>query len=260
MWSAVCLECPVVRFAVLLCLIAFFAGCADDEDGTGETPPELRGAYSLTITGSAREAGREAGVDLEGLVRHSVEEVLARLPHRGRVRVDVELDPARVIPELGVGGFTDPSDGTVFVHLDYPLRAGAERWVPAVVAHELHHSSRIRTGPGYGNSLGEALVTEGLADHFVEEVFPETPPEPWNNALSRGQEASLWKRAEPQLQIPGYDHQSWFFGGSGIPRWAGYTLGYRIVAAYLGEKRHASDAVGVEASTIIAPYTNGHAR
>ncbi len=181
--------------------------------------------------------------------------MLAELPHRGRVGIEVKIDPAWVIPEIGVGGTTDPRSGTVFVQLDYPLRDGAETWIPATLAHELHHSSRIRTGPGYGETLGEALVTEGLADHFVGEVFPATPPHPWDSALSKKQEADLWRRAKPLLEAAGgYNHRPWFFGGDGIPRWTGYTLGYRIVDAYLTGKGRAADAVGVEASTIIEPY------
>lgn len=244
-----------MRFALLVCLIVFLSGCADSDSASEGAPPELRTAYSLRITGSARVAGRKAGVGLEVLVRRSVEKVLARLPHRGRVRIKVQLDPAMVIPEVGVGGFADPSDGTVSLWLEQPLRAGTEIWISATLAHELHHSSRIRTGPGYGSTLAEALVAEGLADHFVREVFPETPPLPWDNALSSKQKAESWTKAQPLLDVPGgYDHSSWFLGGSGLPRWTGYTLGYEIVAAYLGQQRRASAAVHVEAHRIIAPY------
>jgi hypothetical protein len=38
-------------------------------------------------------------------------------------------------------------------------------------------------------------VTEGLADHFVAEAFPDTPPQPWDNALSGDQETDLWRQA-----------------------------------------------------------------
>ncbi|HEX5798822.1 MAG TPA: DUF2268 domain-containing putative Zn-dependent protease [Gaiellaceae bacterium] len=209
----------------------------------------------MTIDGPAREAGDESGVDLEALVRHSVEEVLPRLPHRNRVRINVRVDPASVVPEVGFGGFANPRDGTVTIWLDQPLRKGAEVWVPATVAHELHHSSRIRTGPGYGSTLAEALVTEGLADHFVREVFPATPSQPWTTALSRKQEAQLWREAQSNLEIPGgYDHHAWFLGSSDVPRWTGYTLGYRIVADYLGDERRASAEVKTDARRIIAPY------
>jgi Predicted Zn-dependent protease (DUF2268) len=66
----------------------------------------------------------------------------------------------------------------------------------------------------------EALVTEGLADHFAAEVFPRTPLPPWDHALSGAREQALWERAGPDLwgSYTLGDHQRWFFGGSGIPR------------------------------------------
>ncbi len=72
------------------------------------------------------------------------------------------MNPAGSIPEVGVGGCTD-SHGDVFISIDDTprggLRAALSTWIPATVAHELHHSSRTRTGPGYGTTLGDALVS-----------------------------------------------------------------------------------------------------
>ena len=135
------------------------------------------------------------------------------------------------------------------------LKAAVETWVPAALAHELHHSSRVRMGPGYGITLAEALVTEGLADHFVAEAFPDTPPQPWDDALSEDQETEVWEMAQAVLEVPyGYDHRAWFFGRGDVPRWAGYTLGYRITRAYLGDDVSASSAVGTKAGTVIERY------
>ena len=112
-------------------------------------------------------------------------------------------------------------------------------------------------GLGYGTTLAEVFVTEGLADHFVAEAFPDTPPQPWDHALSGEQETELWRRAQSVLDVPhGYDHQAWFFGGGDLPRWAGYTLGYRIAEAYLGDDFSASSAVVTEADTIIKRYVS----
>ena len=169
------------------------------------------------------------------------------------------VDASRAIPEIGVGGFTNPASGDVSIWIDGSppggVEAALETWIPALLAHELHHSSRVRTGPGYGSTLAEALVSEGLADHFAAEAFPDTPPQPWDNALSDDQETELWREAQPVLVTPhGYDHQAWFFGGGDTPRWAGYTLGYRIADAYLGNDRSASSAAATPALTVIRPY------
>jgi predicted Zn-dependent protease DUF2268 len=151
---------------------------------------------------------------------------------------ELRLDASRAIPEVGVGGVTAPKGGDVFLWIDGTppggLRHALKTRIPQALAHELHHSSRIRTGPGYGKTLGEALISEGLAEHFVDEVFPATPPRPWDRALSKAEERSLWRQAEPVLWRT-YDQNTWFFGGYKVPRWTGYTLGYRIVACLPGQ-------------------------
>jgi Predicted Zn-dependent protease (DUF2268) len=240
---------------LLLGTIMAFGGC-----GGPTSKPVAEQPFTVEVSQDARRICQQAGVDLERLVADSAATVLSRLPHRGRISILVRLDASRSIPEVGVGGFTDPQDGDVFVWIDDTppsgLPAALRTWVPATLAHELHHSSRIRMGPGYGSTLGEALVTEGLADHFAAEVFPRTPLAPWDHALSADQEHALWERAQPDLwgSYSLGDHQRWFFGGSGIPRWAGYTLGYRIVEAYLGTARSAAGAVQTKAQTVVEPY------
>lgn len=219
--------------------------------------------FTVVVSDAAASVSREAGVDLEPLVAESARRVFELLPHRGRVRIKVALSASRSIPEIGVGGFTNPATGDVSVWIDSEppggLKQALETWVPATLAHEVHHSSRIRTGPGYGITLAEALVTEGLADHFVAEAFPGTPAQPWDNALSADQETELWRKAQSMLDVPyGYKHQAWFFGGDDLPRWAGYTLGYRIADAYLGDDRSASSAVGTAAGTVIKHYVSAH--
>jgi uncharacterized protein YjaZ len=124
-------------------------------------------------------------------------------------------------------------------------------------------SSRIRTGPGYGVTLGEALVSEGLSDHFVAQAFPRTPPQPWDHrAMTARQEAGLWKRARRDLVVPGgYDHPLWFFGAGGknaLPRWSGFTLAFRIVSPYLAAGRKPAKAVTTDAETVYTPYLRTH--
>lgn len=46
-----------------------------------------------------------------------------------------------------------------------------------------------------------------------------------------------------------YNHGVWFFGAGRLPRWLGYSLGYRLVANYrlAPPSRTASDLVNTEA-------------
>lgn len=244
--------------ALVLGVSVVLAGCVRDESAREAPDP-----FEVAISEDAASASRAAGVDLEGLAVRSARRSFDLLPHRGKIRIEVALDAARAIPGIGVGGFANPATGDVSVWIDEAppggLTAALETWIPAIVAHELHHSSRIRLGPGYGFTLAEALVTEGLADHFAAEAFPDTPQQPWDHALSAEQEAELWRKSQPILDVPrGYSHPAWFRGGGGLPRWAGYTLGYRIAEAYLGDDFSASSAVGTEAETVIERYVSTH--
>jgi hypothetical protein len=244
----------------LIILLALCAGGCRGEATRATTHPKMEGrVFTVSVSEDAASAARRDGVDLHRLVARSAEKVLALLPHRGRVRIAVSADASRTIPGIGVGSSANPRTGNVSIRIDPDppagLRKTLETWIPGFVAHELHHSSRIRTGPGYGVTLGQALVSEGLADHFASEVFPDTPSRPCDHALTRAQERSLWLVARRVLNIPfGYDHWEWFFGAGTIPRWAGYTLGYEIVGQYLSHRRTAADAVHVDAAKVIAPF------
>ena len=102
------------------------------------------------------------------------------------------------------------------------------------VFHEFHHVLRW-DGPGYGRSLGEALVSEGLAQAFVHEVMV-CPPESWENALAAEQLAEAGQLAHSAWYDESYKHDQWFFGTGQLPNWAGYSLGAYLVGRYLEER------------------------
>lgn len=139
----------------------------------------------------------------------------------------------RVVPEKGHGGYT-PGPGAVFLTVDPTspaLLRTADRSLERTAIHELHHALRW-DGPGYGRTLGEALVSEGLACHFVHEVF-DGPPEPWEVAVAPDQLARYAEEAQRSWDDADYDHADWFFGAASRPRWLGYGLGCLIVARFL---------------------------
>lgn len=82
--------------------------------------------------------------------------------------------------------------------------------------------------------MGEACVSEGLAGHFVLELFGGEP-ELWECI-----NAELIHAYLPQLHqdwlCTDYDHSKWFYGASDMPRWLGYTLGFNLVASYLAAR------------------------
>jgi hypothetical protein len=80
------------------------------------------------------------------------------------------------------------------------------------VAHEVHHCLRMG-GPGYGRTLSEALVSEGLAGHFTRRLF-DNPPEPWECAV----DDEVLHAHRPDKETPSakwYNHAEWFFGTGG---------------------------------------------
>lgn len=164
------------------------------------------------------------------IARKAVSEMLPTPP----LDIVVQRLPGEVIPETGTTGRAlraglfsltlDPANP----HFERSLRDGDLR---RTVAHEAHHCLRM-AGPGYGWTLGEALVSEGLAGRFVSRLFG-SPPEPWERAFTDDVlKANLPDNAT--LVGDGHDHRAWFFGfGGRYPRWLGYTLGYRIVGDWL---------------------------
>lgn len=182
-------------------------------------------------------------------VEARVEPLLDRFP----VEFTVKIAPGGVIPERGHAGGCfrpgcvvlafDPDCPAFAAHLDRPL----ER----TIAHEVHHAARW-LGPGYGRTLGEAIVSEGLACRFVSEVFSD-PPEPWEIALAPNALAEWIEAARPHIGDMMYDHASWFFGGRGVPRWAGYAIGFELVGRFLreDEEKRASAHAQTPASLVL---------
>lgn len=228
----------VVGWVALLTL-----GCEGDSPTSPSGPGT--GPRGLTIVfegGAGPLTTREAAI--RGHVEAAYTNALAVVAVEG-VTVAISTDPSEIIPGWGVGGFTR-SASNVDIGIDPGLADStlAQR-LPSIVAHELHHIARVR-GPGYGHTLLEAIVSEGLADHFALERFGQPPP-PWTMALSADEYSHWLARARLEFDSTGFDHAAWFFGNGQIPNWTGYTLGFRIVGDYQAAHGGASAAALVNA-------------
>lgn len=142
-------------------------------------------------------------------------------------------DPQIIIPEIGLGGFNpDAHEVLLAINTGFPDldRTLDENLIP-LLAHEIHHAKRRRS-VGYGVTLLEAIVSEGLADHFSTELTGKEPP-PWSTALP-GEDLHQWIDTARDSWDQPYEHEAWFFGTDpAIPRWTGYAIGYAIVQDYL---------------------------
>lgn len=151
--------------------------------------------------------------------------------------IDVMMadNPDNVIPETGVGGFAINAN-LLYININPEsphVQSHLHQEIVSTMAHELHHCARMHT-IGYGKTLLEALVSEGLADHFDIEIN-DSKPRPWSVALSEEDTTALLEKASFEFDNETYDHAAWFFGSidQGIPRWAGYSLGFTLVESYM---------------------------
>ena len=250
-----------IRFiALLICSMMLVPSCASDAPEThprGPTPDATRSNVEgvlIDISPDALEASREAGVELPDVVRAAIERASALL---GDVRtgVTVVVDPERTITGVGVGGYTDPNTGDVTISLDDAPDARIKTWLPVTLAYELDHVARVNRGPGYGSTLLEVMVTEGMADAFATQAFPDAPAHPWAEALSPRQLRTLWARAQPSLSelVDPRSYGEWFSGKGRLPLWTGYSIGSGIVSSYLARhpSARASDLVTVPARKVL---------
>jgi Predicted Zn-dependent protease (DUF2268) len=219
----------------------------------------------MTVRFHLFDAFDEIPADDRDSVMAALKEALPRILQRLPVdRVDVVIgyvDPFWSIPAWGIGGFSH-GKGRISITLapQHPRFADPERpeRLAAILAHELHHIARSRSA-GYGSTLGEALVSEGLAQCFEVEIG--CPPPPYAVALEEEALHAFAARAREQLEAPNYDHGAWFFGRRGnpdFPKDGGYSLGYALVKAWLAvENTTASASADVSAARVTEAWTSG---
>ncbi|GAA3400038.1 DUF2268 domain-containing protein [Paenibacillus hodogayensis] len=117
--------------------------------------------------------------------------------------------------------------------------------LPAIVAHELHHNVRLSYEPWTRDTtVGQYLVMEGLAEAFAAELYGEERLGPWVSVLDEAGHEEVKPRYREALHVSGFnDIRGYMFGDlegdaygfakKGLPPYAGYAVGYRIVTSYL---------------------------
>ena len=151
----------------------------------------------------------------EESIRVAIAEVLAEIEGKivlSDVRIEIDDDAKSAIPETGVGGYA-PSANLLKIHINpgfEGLEENIDAEIKSTLAHELHHCARWAS-IGYGNTLLEALISEGLADHFDIEINGGAP-KPWSTALTIAELDGIRKMAEKEFSNEQYSHSEWFFG------------------------------------------------
>jgi hypothetical protein len=213
--------------------------------------------FTVTLGAQALKKATADGTSLPQVIAHALARINALLPGPPTtITVSYASSGSQVIPQTGTNGYTDPGTGDITLAFAQTPQASLstimQLWLPRTFSHEIDHSVRILAGPGFGASLLEEIITEGISSAFDLAAFPGTPS-PWDRAITRSQECALWKQAQPLLGSPGL-YDQWMFGGGGIPHWTGFTIGYDIVTGY--RQRHPDTSwpaiTAASAATILA--------
>ena len=192
-----------------------------------------RDRFTVVLGSQALQAAEAAGINLPVLVSRALGHINALLPGPKTTITVNYAPPGKLIPQTGTDGFTGLTGNIAIVfgptrHVS--VGQAVTIWLPRTLSHEVDHSVRILAGPGIGPTLLPQIISEGISSVFDEAAFPG-PPNPWDRAISPGQECALWRKATPQLGYPGL-YDLWMFGGYGVPHWTGFTIGYDIVKDY----------------------------
>jgi uncharacterized protein YjaZ len=153
--------------------------------------------------------------------------------------------PRSVIPEYGIGGYA-PGPYNIYISLDPKNNKFSEKDLIASILHEAHHCMRWR-GPGYGVTLGETMISEGLAT-LAEDEFYGYPPLYGQVEITEEE----IDKAKGHLDDKEYKHSKWFFGDKEIQRWFAYTYGYMLCKEYSTKtNKTACQLVNIDARLIL---------
>ncbi|WP_190143169.1 DUF2268 domain-containing protein [Streptomyces glebosus] len=141
---------------------------------------------------------------------------------------------------FGAGGFP----GAIHLVM-WPTETSLAK-IGHAAAHELHHNVR------YANvvwnpatvTVGEHVVAEGLAEAFVRELAGEQAMGPWSRALTGAGLDSAYEKITSDIDVAGMQNLTAYVLGDataqrfgqqpvGLPDFAGYSVGLRIVDAHL---------------------------
>jgi uncharacterized protein YjaZ len=147
----------------------------------------------------------------------------------------------------GVCGYTTPS-GIILVF----MTSGVERLCNTIV-HEYNHvfafSKRLP------RTLLDRIISEGLAENFVEEVL-STSPSVWTRAIREDDVLKELKIIGNLLTSQDRRVQNGvIYGSERYPRWGGYSLGYWIVKRFLLSNKLSWEAImNLDSSDFILDF------
>ncbi|MEU9118757.1 DUF2268 domain-containing putative Zn-dependent protease [Streptomyces sp. NPDC048506] len=160
---------------------------------------------------------------------------------------------------LGMGGIP----GTIYL-LMWPTETSLKK-IDHAAAHELHHNVRyanVAWNP-MAVTVGEHVVAEGLAEAFVRELAGEQAMGPWATGLTGAELDRAYGKITADIDVAGMQNLTGYVFGDataqmmghrpvGLPDFAGYAVGLRIVDAHLAASGlTAAQSVALSAREIL---------
>ena len=103
----------------------------------------------------------------------------------------------------------------------------------------MHHSyCQHHYDPARPFTLADYMVLEGRADYFAGTPFAHAAP--WTAPLDAAAYATAWRAVAKELNSTDWATlRAVTFGApqAGIPMWAGYSIGYRLVSERMARPR-----------------------
>jgi uncharacterized protein YjaZ len=140
--------------------------------------------------------------------------------------------------------------------------------IEGATVHELHHNLGGAANPRNTNmmalTVGEYMIMEGLAESFAAELYGKDMVGPWVTEFDDSNLEHAKALFRDALNLTGFNTiRGYIFGDvsaertgqpqAGVPAFAGYALGYRVVQTYLKRAgRSVVEATFVPAHEIIA--------
>jgi hypothetical protein len=216
------------------------------------------GRFTVNIQTPLLAVTQRDGGNLPATVTRALDRIGRLLP--GPHAYVLMVAGTRVIPHTGIAGVTSLTTGQVTITLDIhqgpaALRRTLRVWIPEALSHQVDASVRIETGPGFGTTLLQQMISEGVASAFDIQLQP-TIHLPWTTALTAHQEHVMWSRARPLLNHTGLLDQ-WFFGGGGVPESTAFEIGYDIVRDYL-DRHPGATAASLVDMPAMAIFSHSH--
>ena len=233
-------EMKTRRLYTLMAIALLFFRCSKSDEYIGNGL-ELGITEDITICIDQHLANGKTLNLLTTTTKETIRSIQMVLPV-GHLIIRIVDNPALIIPEIGIGGF-NPNQNEVVIAFDSDFFGQRKDTInyKMILCHEIHHAVRRRS-VGYGSTLLEAIISEGLADHFSMEITGVVAP-PWSVALHKDDLKQLTEIAQPLWTNSNYNHDKWFFGTDPtIPRWSGYAIGFAMVDNYL--KKYPSVTAG----------------